>query len=64
MDWFYKERNSIPFQRRAILSTNFPLFLNQLDEEISDDKSPIWDINFKIQLLPIHTLTDPTLKGE
>lgn len=64
MDWFFKEKNNIPIQRRSVLSTNFPLFLNQLDEDVSDEKSPVWDVNFKMQLLPVQTLADSTWKGE
>lgn len=63
MEWFNKEKNNIPFQRRALLSTSFPQFLTQLDEEVSDLTSPIWDVNFKMQLLPVHSLTDPKLRG-
>lgn len=63
-EWFHKESYSIPSQRRSVLSTNFPHFLNQLDEEVSDEKSPIWDVNFKMQVLPNQILTDPKLKGK
>lgn len=62
MEWFYKERNTIPSQRRAVLSSNFPMFLSQLDDEVSDEKSPIWDVNFKMQLLPLFT-PDPKMEG-
>lgn len=30
-----------------MLLTNFPPFLNQLDEEIYSPSSPIWDPDFK-----------------
>lgn len=63
IEWFHKGRNNLPLQRSALLSTNFPLFLNQLDEEVCEEMSPIWDVNFKMQLFPMQTLEDPKLKG-
>lgn len=37
---------------QAVVLTNFPPFLNQLDEEIYSSNSPIWDADFKPLLAP------------
>ncbi|KAK9754405.1 Acetyltransferase (GNAT) family [Popillia japonica] len=47
MDQFHQERDRMPLERRVMLLTNFPPFLNQLDEEIYSPSSPIWDPDFK-----------------
>ncbi|KAJ3653216.1 hypothetical protein Zmor_012480 [Zophobas morio] len=47
MDQFNRERDKMPQERRVMLLTHFPPFLNQLDEEIYAQDSPIWDPEFK-----------------
>jgi histone acetyltransferase len=47
MDQFNRERDKMPQERRVMLLTHFPPFLNQLDEEIYAHESPIWDPEFK-----------------
>ncbi|RZB39129.1 histone acetyltransferase KAT2A [Asbolus verrucosus] len=47
MDQFHRERDKMPQERRVMLLTHFPPFLNQLDEEIYAQESPIWDPEFK-----------------
>ncbi|XP_072393674.1 histone acetyltransferase KAT2A-like [Diabrotica undecimpunctata] len=63
MDQFYKERDTMPPERRQLLLTNFPPFLNQLDEEIYAAHSPIWDPEFKATSLHFQSLLDSRLKA-
>lgn len=63
LDQFHRDRESIPVERRKLLLTNFPPFLNQLDGEISFTKSPIWDVHFKMNSIPFTTL-DSKFKGK
>nr|XP_023019465.1 histone acetyltransferase KAT2A [Leptinotarsa decemlineata] len=62
MDQFHRERETMPQDRRVMLLTNFPPFLNQLDEEIFASNSPIWDPEFKSQSLHFQSLLDARLK--
>ncbi|KAJ8950083.1 hypothetical protein NQ318_017808 [Aromia moschata] len=65
MDQFHRERDSMPQERRILLLTNFPTFLNQLDEEIYAANSPIWDPDFKPHSIQFQTLLDANrLKGK
>ncbi|CAG9859546.1 unnamed protein product [Phyllotreta striolata] len=65
MDQFYKERNStMPPELKQLLLTNFPPFLNQLDEEIYATNSPIWDPDFKSTSLHFQSLLDSRLRGK
>ncbi|XP_018562120.1 histone acetyltransferase KAT2A isoform X2 [Anoplophora glabripennis] len=65
MDQFHRERDSMPQERRLLLLTNFPPFLNQLDEEIYAASSPIWDVDFKAQSIQFQSLLDTDrLKGK
>ncbi|XP_017768696.1 PREDICTED: histone acetyltransferase KAT2B-like [Nicrophorus vespilloides] len=47
MDQFYQERDRMPLERRVMILTHFPAFLNALDTEIYAPNSPIWDPDFK-----------------
>lgn len=47
MDQFNRERDKMPQERRVMMLTHFPLFFNQLEEEIYAQDSPIWDVDFK-----------------
>ncbi|KAL1501403.1 hypothetical protein ABEB36_006727 [Hypothenemus hampei] len=49
MDQFHKERDIMTQERKEVLLKNFPPFLNQLEEEIYSQNSPIWDPDFKAQ---------------
>lgn len=62
LDQFHRDRDSIPVERRKLLLSNFPPFLNHLDEEVSVTRSPIWDVHFKMNSIPFSTL-DSKLKG-
>lgn len=63
MDQFYRERDTMPPDRRQLLLTNFPPFLNQLDEEIYASNSPIWDPDFKATSVHFQSLLDSRLRG-
>ncbi|XP_057653056.1 histone acetyltransferase KAT2A isoform X2 [Diorhabda carinulata] len=63
MDQFYRERDTMPSDRRQFLLTNFPPFLSQLDEEIYASNSPIWDPDFKSTSLHFQSLLDSRLRG-
>ncbi|KAJ8932177.1 hypothetical protein NQ314_014864 [Rhamnusium bicolor] len=58
MDQFHRERDTMPQERRVLLLTNFPPFLNQLDQEIYAPNSPIWDPDFKSQSIQFQSLLD------
>ncbi|CAH0558007.1 unnamed protein product [Brassicogethes aeneus] len=58
MDQFHRERDTMPAERRAMLMTNFPPFLNALDEEIYATNSPIWDPEFKTSSTHYQVLLD------
>ncbi|XP_060516786.1 histone acetyltransferase KAT2B [Cylas formicarius] len=62
MDQFHKDRDTIPSEQKVMLLNNFPPFLNQLDEEIYAQNSPIWDVEFKAHSIP-YLLVDPS-KGK
>lgn len=62
LDQFHRDRESIPLERRKLLLTNFPPFLNKLDVEIATIKSPIWDPHFKMSSIPFSNL-DEKKKG-
>ncbi|KAG5889323.1 hypothetical protein JTB14_027471 [Gonioctena quinquepunctata] len=62
MDQFHRERDTMPQDRRVMLLTNFPPFLNHLDEEIYSSNSPIWDPEFKAQSLHFQSLLDARLR--
>lgn len=47
MDQFHQERDRMSLERRVMVLTHFPPFLNQLDEEIYAPNSLIWDPDFK-----------------
>lgn len=65
MEQFHREKDSMPQERRLLLLTNFPPFLNQLDEEIYAANSPIWDPEFKAQSIQFQSLLDSDrLKGK
>ncbi|CAH1105077.1 unnamed protein product, partial [Psylliodes chrysocephalus] len=63
MDQFYRERDTMPPDRRQLLLTNFPPFLNQLDEEIYASNSPIWDPDFKATSVHFQSLLDSRLRA-
>ncbi|XP_028147187.1 histone acetyltransferase KAT2A isoform X2 [Diabrotica virgifera virgifera] len=63
MDQFYRERDTMPPDRRQLLLTNFPPFLNHLDEEIYASNSPIWDPEFKATSLHFQSLLDSRLRA-
>lgn len=60
LDQFHRDRESIPVERRKLLLTNFPPFLNQLDVELSVTRSPIWDPHFKMNSIPFSNLDSKT----
>ncbi|CAH1117979.1 unnamed protein product [Phaedon cochleariae] len=62
MDQFHRERDTMSADRRVMLLTNFPPFLNQLDEEIYATNSPIWDPNFKAQSVHFQSLLDARIR--
>lgn len=53
MDKCHGEREKMPLEKRILVLTHFPRFLALLEEEIFNEASPIWDINFK-QVPPAH----------
>ncbi|CAH1972641.1 unnamed protein product [Acanthoscelides obtectus] len=64
LDEFHRERDSTPQEeKRILLLTNFPTFLNQLEEEIYAPNSPIWHPEFKTQSLHFQSILDSKLKG-
>ncbi|VEN51701.1 unnamed protein product [Callosobruchus maculatus] len=63
MDEFHRERDSMPQERRVLLLTNFPPFLNQLEEEIYAQSSPIWHPEFKTQSVHFQSILDSRLKA-
>ncbi|XP_022904874.1 histone acetyltransferase KAT2A isoform X2 [Onthophagus taurus] len=59
LDQFHEERDWMPVERRVMLLTHFPPFLNLLDEEIYSSNSPIWDPDFKPPpCIPLQSLLD------
>ncbi|KAK5647049.1 hypothetical protein RI129_005513 [Pyrocoelia pectoralis] len=58
MDQFHQERDRMPLERRVMVLTHFPPFLQQLDEEIYAVNSPIWDPDFKVPSPHLQALLD------
>lgn len=58
MDQFHQERDRMPLERRVMVLTHFPPFLQQLDEEIYAVSSPIWDPDFKVPSPHLQALLD------
>lgn len=58
MDEFHRKTDSMASEQRVILLTNFPPFLNQLDQEIFSQNSPIWDPDFKAHSIQYQSLMD------
>lgn len=50
---FRAEKDKMPPEKRTLVLTHFPRFLSQLEEEIYDNNSPIWDPDFR-QAPPPH----------
>ncbi len=50
---FRAEKDKMPPEKRALVLTHFPRFLSLLEEEIYDNNSPIWDLDFR-QAPPPH----------
>lgn len=52
IDQFHQQRVRVPIERRVMILTHFPPFLDQLDEEIFAPNSVIWNPDFKQLHLP------------
>ncbi|KAK9869565.1 hypothetical protein WA026_003317 [Henosepilachna vigintioctopunctata] len=64
MDQFHKARDQMAQERRVMLLTHFPPFLNALDKELFAPKSPIFDPDFKhIPTLHLQNLLESTKKA-
>lgn len=59
MDRFQAEKDRLTPERREMVFTNFPKFLADLEMELGNDASPVWDPSF------VHRLPNQqeTIKG-
>ncbi|XP_054270725.1 histone acetyltransferase KAT2A [Macrosteles quadrilineatus] len=62
MDKCHSERDRMPPEKRVLVLTHFPKFLQLVEEEIYLSNSPIWDPEFK-QTPPQHLQMLPDSKG-
>ncbi|XP_046671365.1 histone acetyltransferase KAT2A [Homalodisca vitripennis] len=62
MDKCHSERDRMPPEKRVLVLTHFPKFLQLVEEEIYIANSPIWDPEFK-QAPPQHLQALPDSKG-
>ncbi|XP_034238428.1 histone acetyltransferase KAT2A isoform X1 [Thrips palmi] len=46
------EKSRMPMEKRYLVLNNFPRFLAQLEDEVYSPNSPIWDVDFKLELPP------------